>query len=205
MSPDARRCLTIVLAAGEGTRMRSSRPKVLHEIAGRSMLAHALAAVGRGGRRRHRGRRRAGPGRRRRRSAEDDARRPSVFVQRERRGTAHAVLAAREAIARGYDDILVTYADIPLIRGATLEGDARRPRRGRGARRARLRSGRPDRLRPAYRARRAARRDPRAQGRERRREGGAALQRRSDRLRRRGGAVDAGGGDAATTRRTNST
>ena len=36
-----------------------------------------------------------------------------VFVQSERRGTAHAVLAAREAIARGYDDILVTYADIP--------------------------------------------------------------------------------------------
>ena len=49
MSPDARRCLTIVLAAGEGTRMRSSRPKVLHEIAGRPMLAHALAAVGEAG------------------------------------------------------------------------------------------------------------------------------------------------------------
>ncbi len=119
MSPNARRCLTIVLAAGEGTRMRSSRPKVLHEIAGRAMLAHALAAVGEAG---------AddiavvvGPDR-------DDVAAEAlkttpgagVFVQRERRGTAHAVLAAREAIARGYDDILVTYADIPLIRGATL-------------------------------------------------------------------------------------
>ena len=119
MSPNARRCLTIVLAAGEGTRMRSSRPKVLHEIAGRPMLAHALAAVGEAG---------AddiavvvGPDR-------DDVAAEAlkttsgagVFVQRERRGTAHAVLAAREAIARGYDDILVTYADIPLIRGATL-------------------------------------------------------------------------------------
>src|SRR5260370_129940 len=41
----ARRCLTIALAAGEGTRMRSSRPKVLHGIAGRSLLAHVLAAV----------------------------------------------------------------------------------------------------------------------------------------------------------------
>ena len=40
-----RTCLAIVLAAGEGTRMRSARPKVLHEVAGRSMLAHVLAAV----------------------------------------------------------------------------------------------------------------------------------------------------------------
>ena len=45
MSAAARRCLAIVLAAGEGVRMRSARPKALHEIAGRSMLAHALAAV----------------------------------------------------------------------------------------------------------------------------------------------------------------
>src|SRR5262245_38132454 len=37
--------LAIVLAAGEGTRMRSDRPKVLHAIAGRSLLAHVLAAV----------------------------------------------------------------------------------------------------------------------------------------------------------------
>ena len=44
----------------------------------------------------------------------------AVFVQSERRGTAHAVLAAREAIARGYDAIAVVYADIPLLRGKTL-------------------------------------------------------------------------------------
>src|SRR5207249_2754795 len=41
----ARTCLAIVLAAGEGTRMRSSRPKVLHSVAGRSLLAHVLAAL----------------------------------------------------------------------------------------------------------------------------------------------------------------
>ncbi|MBN8935457.1 MAG: NTP transferase domain-containing protein, partial [Rhizobiales bacterium] len=41
----ARTCLAIVLAAGEGTRMRSSRPKVLHTVAGRSLLAHVLAAL----------------------------------------------------------------------------------------------------------------------------------------------------------------
>ena len=38
-------CLSIVLAAGEGTRMRSALPKVLHAIAGRSLLAHVLDAV----------------------------------------------------------------------------------------------------------------------------------------------------------------
>ena len=39
-----RTCLTIVLAAGEGTRMRASRPKVLHAIGGRPLIAHVLAA-----------------------------------------------------------------------------------------------------------------------------------------------------------------
>src|SRR5437764_11537396 len=40
-----RTCLAIVLAAGEGTRMRSAHPKVLHEVARRSLLAHVLGAV----------------------------------------------------------------------------------------------------------------------------------------------------------------
>ena len=40
-----RTCLAIVLAAGEGTRMRSARPKVLHEIGGRTLLAHVLGAA----------------------------------------------------------------------------------------------------------------------------------------------------------------
>jgi bifunctional UDP-N-acetylglucosamine pyrophosphorylase / glucosamine-1-phosphate N-acetyltransferase len=119
MSANARRCLTIVLAAGEGVRMRSARPKVLHELAGRSMLAHALAAVLEGA---------AGdvvvvvaPGRD---SVAAEALRVApgakIVVQPERRGTADAVLAARGRIAQGYDDIVVVYADIPLIRPATL-------------------------------------------------------------------------------------
>ena len=41
----ARTCLSIVLAAGEGTRMRASRPKVLHEIGGAPLIAHVLNAV----------------------------------------------------------------------------------------------------------------------------------------------------------------
>jgi bifunctional UDP-N-acetylglucosamine pyrophosphorylase/glucosamine-1-phosphate N-acetyltransferase len=45
-----------------------------------------------------------------------------IRVQTQRLGTAHAVLAARDAIAAGYDDILIAYADIPLVRAATLEG-----------------------------------------------------------------------------------
>ena len=40
-----RSCLAIVLAAGEGTRMRSARPKVLHEVGGRSLVGHVLDAV----------------------------------------------------------------------------------------------------------------------------------------------------------------
>ena len=41
----ARTCLAIVLAAGEGTRMRSLRPKVLHALGGAPLLAHALSPV----------------------------------------------------------------------------------------------------------------------------------------------------------------
>ena len=44
----------------------------------------------------------------------------ATFVQRERLGTAHAVLAAREAIARGADDLLVAFGDTPLISAATF-------------------------------------------------------------------------------------
>src|SRR5207244_12972886 len=44
-----------------------------------------------------------------------------AFVQRERLGTAHAALAARGAIGRGADDLLVVFGDTPLISAATLE------------------------------------------------------------------------------------
>jgi bifunctional UDP-N-acetylglucosamine pyrophosphorylase/glucosamine-1-phosphate N-acetyltransferase len=99
--------------------MRSALPKVLHPLAGRPMLAHVLDSVS------------AanieavalvvGPGR------EDVAAQaresiPSieVFVQTERLGTAHAALAARTAIGRGFDDIVVLFADTPLIQPETL-------------------------------------------------------------------------------------
>jgi bifunctional UDP-N-acetylglucosamine pyrophosphorylase/glucosamine-1-phosphate N-acetyltransferase len=115
----ARTCLAIVLAAGEGTRMRSARPKVLHPIAGRSLLAHVLDAIGEAGVT-------AtavviGPGEA---AVAAEVKRLSpnaeCFVQHERRGTAHALLAARGAIERHPDDILIVYGDTPLIRSASL-------------------------------------------------------------------------------------
>src|SRR5262245_8307140 len=115
-----RTCLTIALAAGEGTRMRSLRPKVLHAIAGRSLLARVLAAVARGPDRATAvviGPHQDGVAQEIGRLAPEAA----IFVQRERLGTAHAVLAAQKAIAKGYDDILVVFTDTPLVRRETLE------------------------------------------------------------------------------------
>lgn len=107
----------IILAAGESTRMRSRRPKSLHQICGRPLihypvnLARALGArvivvVGRGA---------------------DEVRAAvsreaeATFVeQRERRGTGHAVLQAREACGDDSDAILVLPGDMPLLSEATL-------------------------------------------------------------------------------------
>jgi bifunctional UDP-N-acetylglucosamine pyrophosphorylase/glucosamine-1-phosphate N-acetyltransferase len=115
-----RSSLTIVLAAGEGTRMRSATPKVLHPVAGRSLLAHVLAAAPKG--------RLAslavvvGP---EHEAVVDEIRRvrpdAATFVQRERQGTAHAVLAACDMIARGADDLLIAFGDTPLISSTTFE------------------------------------------------------------------------------------
>ena len=114
-----RSSLTVVLAAGEGTRMRSSLPKVLHPVAGQPLLAHVLNAAPHGA-----GAALAvviGPGHKSV-AAEVKRVRPdaAIFVQAERLGTAHAVLAAREAIARGADDLLVAFGDTPLISAATF-------------------------------------------------------------------------------------
>ena len=115
----SRACLAIVLAAGEGTRMKSARPKVLHAIAGQSLLAHVLAAL------REASIERAavvvGPDQA---AVATEARahfaHAETFVQSERRGTAHAVLAAAPAIEQGADDIVIALGDVPLIRPSTL-------------------------------------------------------------------------------------
>jgi bifunctional UDP-N-acetylglucosamine pyrophosphorylase/glucosamine-1-phosphate N-acetyltransferase len=100
--------------------MRSGRPKVLHEIGGCPLLFHVLETV-----------RRAGCTATALVVGPDgavvaaEAKRvlptAEIFVQGERRGTAHAVLTAEEALARAPDDILVIFADTPLVRPRTLE------------------------------------------------------------------------------------
>ena len=115
-----RSCLAIVLAAGEGTRMRSTLPKVLHPIAGRTLIAHVLAAISALDRVRIAVV--VGPGRD---DVAEEVRRVAptaeVFEQRERKGTGHAVLMAKAAIAQGADDILVLFGDTPLVRAEVLE------------------------------------------------------------------------------------
>ena len=104
----------VILAAGQGTRMRSDLPKVLHPLAGRPLLAHVLDAAdgtwaaertcvvyGHGGE--------AGPGRPGR------CRDCAWVEQAQRLGTAHAVMQAMPAMA-GMDRVLVLYGDVPLIR-----------------------------------------------------------------------------------------
>jgi bifunctional UDP-N-acetylglucosamine pyrophosphorylase / glucosamine-1-phosphate N-acetyltransferase len=114
----SRTSLAVVLAAGEGTRMRSSRPKVLHEIGGRSLIGHALCAAAAAG-----GRIAVvvGPGQDAIVAAAmafaPDA---AFYIQEERRGTADAVLAAKAALAQGADDVVVAFADTPLVTPQTI-------------------------------------------------------------------------------------
>lgn len=110
----------IVLAAGAGTRMKSNRAKVLHEIAGRSLIAHALLAV-------------RGVGvtqtvtvvghEREQVSAAVAALDLDVIeaVQDDQRGTGHAVQVALAALAGQPDGtVLITYGDVPLLTSDTL-------------------------------------------------------------------------------------
>ncbi|MAS07455.1 MAG: bifunctional N-acetylglucosamine-1-phosphate uridyltransferase/glucosamine-1-phosphate acetyltransferase [Ahrensia sp.] len=116
----ARSCLTIILAAGQGTRMKSALPKVLHPVAGLPMAAHVAATAraagsdavavvyGHGG------------------EAVRDALSGMLdgatwHEQDKQLGTAHAVLAARDAISKGYDDILVMFGDTPLVRPGPMQ------------------------------------------------------------------------------------
>ncbi|MEQ1652356.1 MAG: bifunctional UDP-N-acetylglucosamine diphosphorylase/glucosamine-1-phosphate N-acetyltransferase GlmU, partial [Hyphomicrobium sp.] len=111
--------LIIVLAAGKGTRMKSALPKVLHKVAGRSMLGHVLdlAAKSQAGKVAVV----VGPA-----MAKVEAEAAAVFpgsesyVQHHQRGTADAVLAARAALDAHTGDVLVLYADTPLIRAETI-------------------------------------------------------------------------------------
>ncbi len=108
----------VIMAAGKGTRLKSKRPKVLHQVGGRPLLAHVIAAATKVV------------------AAQDvfvvigheaEQVRAAVaesgvqfVVQAEQRGTGHAIQCAEQAVA-DYANILVLSGDVPLIRPETIE------------------------------------------------------------------------------------
>src|SRR5262249_58382849 len=107
-----------IMAAGKGTRLKSKHPKVLHEVGGKPLLAHVIAAATR-----------VVP------AAdvyaiighEAELVRKAVshtgvnfVLQQPQRGTGHALACAR-AVLRGYDHVLVLSGDAPLISPQTIE------------------------------------------------------------------------------------
>lgn len=107
----------ILLAAGQGTRMKSSMPKVLHSVAGKPMIYHALQAI-----------------------QQSTTEKPVVVVghgadvvtkylsdsaqtvlQEPQLGTGHAVMKAESLLKGKTDLVVVCYADMPLLRGETLQ------------------------------------------------------------------------------------
>jgi len=106
----------LVLAAGKGTRMKSRRTKVLHEICGKPMLAYPLAAAAQLG---------ADKlvvviGRDADQVEAAFAGRAQFVVQVEQRGTGHAVQVALPRLGDFSGDVLVLYGDTPLLRAETL-------------------------------------------------------------------------------------
>ena len=127
----ARTSLAVVLAAGDATRMKSSKSKVLHTVGNLPLIAHvtrAAAAAGVNkvalvvGREAERVTEAAGGGL---------GVPVSAVEQIERKGTGHAVLMARDVIAEGFDDVIVLYGDAPLINPDSLA--AARDERTKGA------------------------------------------------------------------------
>ena len=175
----------ILLAAGQGTRMNSDLPKVLHPLAGFPLLAHAMAAA-----------RTVEPERTvvvtghgaeavaaAARALDEDVR---VVRQKQQLGTAHAVLQAAPELAGFQGDAVVLYGDTPFVRPETLQAmlDARAA--GRRRRRPRLRGRGSRRLRPPRpRPRRPPRCHRRGQGGRRRDARHPPLQLRPPRRRRR--------------------
>src|SRR5947209_19555176 len=108
----------VIMAAGKGTRLKSKRPKVLHEIGGKPLLAHVMA------------------------SASQIVSPENIYViighqaesvraavehtkvqfvlQAEQKGTGHALMCARKQVQQ-YSSLLVLSGDVPLIRQETIE------------------------------------------------------------------------------------
>jgi bifunctional UDP-N-acetylglucosamine pyrophosphorylase/glucosamine-1-phosphate N-acetyltransferase len=117
---------SVILAAGKGTRLKSDKAKVLHEVLGRPMIGHAVrAALGSGAERAvvvtgyHRQNVESWL------EANEDGERIEFALQEEQLGTGHAVWQAKEFFEDGPDYTLIQYGDVPLIEGETLETFAR--------------------------------------------------------------------------------
>src|SRR5580704_30449 len=114
----APRVAIAIMAAGKGTRLKSKHPKVLHEVGGKPLLAHVIAAATQ-----------VVPakdvfaiiGHEADRVREAVAHTGVNFVlQKEQRGTGHALVVAREALAP-YDVVVVLSGDAPLITTSTIQ------------------------------------------------------------------------------------
>jgi len=108
--------VAVILAAGQGTRMRSNHPKILHEVLGRPMVLWSLDAA------RNAGAERivlvVGVGADQVRDTVGGA--ASYALQREQLGTGHATLQARDIVKGSSRAVLVLYADMPTLRAETL-------------------------------------------------------------------------------------
>ena len=116
-NPPRQRIAIAIMAAGKGTRLKSKHPKVLHEVGGKPVLAHVIATAQKVvpaqdifviiGHEAERVREAvAGTG-------------VNFVVQAEQRGTGHALMAARDALA-GYERVIVLSGDAPLITAETI-------------------------------------------------------------------------------------
>jgi bifunctional UDP-N-acetylglucosamine pyrophosphorylase/glucosamine-1-phosphate N-acetyltransferase len=116
--PKSSRVAIAIMAAGKGTRLKSKYPKVLHEVGGKPLLAHVIAAatqvvsakdvfaiIGHEAERVRAATAHTGIG---------------FVLQKEQRGTGHALMAAREVLA-GYGTVIVLSGDAPLISPQTIE------------------------------------------------------------------------------------
>lgn len=109
----------VILAAGEGTRMKSRTPKVLHTLSGRSLLGHAISAAS--DLRPDRLAIVVGHAREQVSAAAlDAAPHADIVVQEEQLGTGHAVRMVIESVGAMPGTVVVTYGDMPLLRGETL-------------------------------------------------------------------------------------
>lgn len=122
MGADSGELAVLILAAGQGSRMKSGLAKVLHPIAGRAMLAYPLAAAEALGA----ARLITVIGREADAVREAFGARTEFVLQPERRGTGHAVLMTQPALEGFRGDVLILYGDTPLLRAETLRAMLKR-------------------------------------------------------------------------------